>query len=157
MATIEQALEIAARAHAGQTDRQGVPYILHPLRVMHAVHGLDAQIVAVLHDVVEDTPTTLDDLRAAGFNETIVAAVDSVTHREGEPYAAYVIRAKANPVGRQVKLADLQDNSRIDRTLLRAERQERDVKRMQRYVLSYQFLSDQITEEHYTATMKPLE
>src|SRR5947208_14635665 len=74
-ATIERALQIAARAHEGQVDKEGLPYILHPLRVMDGVEGTEAKIVAVLHDAIEDTPVTADDLRREGFDEAVVAAV----------------------------------------------------------------------------------
>src|SRR5262249_4502226 len=121
MATIEKALQIAARAHEGQRDKEGLPYILHALRVMLAVQGEEAQTVAVLHDVVEDTPVTLDDLRAAGFSEAVLAAVACVTHRKGQPYADYVVGCKGNAVARPVKLADLGDNARLDRTILRPQ------------------------------------
>ena len=154
MATIEKALQIAAKAHEGQKDKEGLPYILHPLRVMMAVQGEDAQIAAVLHDVVEDTPVTVDDLRAAGFGEQVLAAVQCVTHRKDEPYADYVVRCKANDIARRVKLADLEDNSRLDRVLLRPQRLERDLARIRRYALSYKFLTDQITEQQYRTLME---
>src|SRR6516165_4662820 len=115
MATIEKALQIAAGAHEGQKDKEGLPYILHPLRAMMSVQGEEAQIVAVLHDVIEDTSVTADDLRRAGFSEQLVAAILCVTHRKDESYADYVVRCKANAVARQVKLADLTDNWRLDR------------------------------------------
>src|SRR5437764_1310945 len=102
MANIERALQIAAKAHEGQKDKGGLPYILHPLRVMMRVEGEEAQIVAVLHDVVEDTPVTADDLRQAGFSERVLAAVLCVTHRKDEPYADYVVRCKGNEVARRV-------------------------------------------------------
>jgi (p)ppGpp synthase/HD superfamily hydrolase len=153
MATIEKALQIAARAHEGQKDKEGLPYILHPLRVMAGVTGVEAQIVAVLHDVLEDTPVTADDLRQAGFHEDIVTSVLCVTHRRDESYADYVVRCKANPVARSVKLADLQDNSRLDRTILRPQRFEADVARLRKYLLSYKFLTDQVTEEQYRSLM----
>ena len=153
MATIERALQIAARAHEGQRDKEGLPYILHPLRVMMGVEGEEAQIVAVLHDVVEDTSVTLDDLRQAGFREGTLAAVECVTHRKDEPYAEYVVRCKGNEIARRVKLADLQDNSRPDRTILRPQRLQQDLARIRRYALSYKFLTDQITEDQYRALM----
>jgi (p)ppGpp synthase/HD superfamily hydrolase len=154
MATIEQALQIAAKAHEGQKDKDGKPYILHPLRVMAAVEGEEAKVVAVLHDVVEDTAVTLDDLRAAGFSETILTAVQCVTHRQEEPYADYVVRCKANDIARRVKLADLEDNSRLDRVLLRPQRLQADLARLRRSVLSYKFLTDRITEEQYRSLME---
>ena len=115
MASIEKALQIAARAHEGQKDKDGQPYILHPLRVMNAVEGEPAKIVAVLHDVIEDTSVTPEDLRREGFDEVVLAALDCVTHRKGEPYADYVVRCKGDRIGRRVKLADLEDNSRPSR------------------------------------------
>jgi (p)ppGpp synthase/HD superfamily hydrolase len=154
MATIEKALEIAARAHAGQVDKEGLPYILHPLRVMAAVEGLETKIVAVLHDVIEDTPVTADDLRREGFAEPIVASVLLVTHRKDEPYADYVIRCKGDDAARRVKLADLEDNSRLSRAILRPERMDHDLARIRRYVLSHKFLTGRITEEQYRAAME---
>jgi hypothetical protein len=153
MATIEKALQIAAQAHESQKDKEGLPYILHSLRVMGRVEGEEAQIVAVLHDVVEDTPVTLDDLRRAGFSEAVLAAVRCVTHQKDQPYADYVVGCKGNPTARQVKLADLADNSRLDRTILRPQRLQADLARIHRYVLSHKFLTDQITEEEYRALM----
>lgn len=154
MATIEKALQIAAKAHEGQKDKEGLPYILHPLRAMMAVQGEEAQIVAVLHDVIEDTPVTADDLRRAGFSEQVVAGVLCVTHRKDEPYADYVVRCKGNEVARQVKLADLTDNSRLDRTILRPQRFEADVARLRKYLLSYKFLTNQLTEKQYRSLME---
>src|SRR3954451_4706993 len=124
MATIEKAIQIAALAHDGQVDKEGLPYILHPLRVMAGVEGLEAKIVAVLHDVIEDTPVTADDLRQEGFSEAIIAAVLCVTHRKDEPYADYVVRCKGNEIARRVKLSDLEDNTRLSRTILRLDRIE---------------------------------
>jgi hypothetical protein len=154
MATLEKAIQIAVAAHEGQTDKEGLPYIMHPLRVMGRVSGVDAQIVAVLHDVVEDTDTTLDDLRGAGFAESIVAAVACVTHDKSEPYAEYVIRCKVIPVARQVKLADLEDNGQLTRLLLRPGRIQDDLTRLHRYALSYKFLTDKLTEAQYRQEME---
>lgn len=152
MPTIEKALQIAAKAHEGQKDKSGEPYILHPLRAMMSVQGEEAQIVAVLHDVIEDTSVTADDLRRAGFSEKVVHAVLCVTHGK-EPYAEYVVRCKDNDIARRVKLADLEDNSRLARTILRPERFDADVARLRKYFLSYKFLTDQITEQQYRRLM----
>ena len=149
MATLENAIEIAAQAHAGTKDKQGSPYILHPLRVMMGVEGEAAQIVAVLHDVVEDTNVTLEDVRQAGFSKEVVEALALVTHRPSESYCDYVIGCKGNSIARQVKLSDLRDNSNISRMLLRPERFDSDAARIQRYVLSYRFLTDAIEEDQY--------
>jgi len=154
MATIEKALQIAARAHEGQKDKEGLPYILHPLRVMNIVQGEEAQVVALLHDVIEDTSVTADDLRQAGFSDRIVLAVLCVTHRKDEPYADYVVRCKGNDIARRVKLADLEDNSRLSRVLLRPQRLQADLARIRRYVLSYKFLTDQLSEQQYRSLME---
>ena len=153
MATIEKALQIAARAHEGQVDKHGQPYILHPLRVMSAVEGDDARIVAILHDVIEDTSVTADDLRREDFGEPILEALDRLTHRKGEPYAEYVIRCKGHEIARRVKLADLEDNSRLSRAILRPDRIEPDLERVRKYLLAYKFLTDMLTEEQYRAAM----
>lgn len=130
MSTLERAIAIAAEAHAGQLDKAGAPYVLHPLRVMLRVSTPEARIVAVLHDVVEDSEWTFDGLRAEGFTEEILAALDSVTKREGESYDEFVRRAAANPIGRQVKLADLADNMDLSRI---AEPSGRDHERIEKY------------------------
>lgn len=118
---VNSAIALAADAHAGQVDKAGVNYILHPMRVMLQFSDPTYQIVAILHDVVEDTTITLDDLRTAdvsgvefGFPDEVVDAVDALTRREGERYGAYLLRAAANPIARAVKVADIKDNlSRI--------------------------------------------
>jgi hypothetical protein len=154
MATLEKAIELAARYHAGQKDKQGLPYITHPLRVMQRVQGESAQIVAVLHDTLEDTELTEADLRRAGFAEDVIAAVKAVTHDKGEPYADYVVRIAKLDVPRRVKLADLEDNARLDRALVRPGSIERDWPRLHRYVLSYKFLTGALTEEQYRGLME---
>ena len=153
MATIEKALQIAARAHEGQVDKHGQPYILHPLRVMEAVEGEEARIVAILHDVIEDTSVTADDLRREGFADDVLEATDRLTHRKDEPYSEYVLRCKGHEIARRVKLADLEDNSRPSRTILRPDRIEPDIERVRKYLLAYKFLTDMLTEEQYRAAM----
>lgn len=109
--------ELATQAHAGQVDKAGQPYILHPMRVakrFHLVQEVDFAVVALLHDVVEDTHVTLNDLHRM-FPTHIVAAVDAITHRKNEPRDAYYQRVKANPLAHRVKLADVDDNSDPER------------------------------------------
>ncbi len=130
MSTLERAIAVAVAAHAGQIDKAGRPYILHPLRVMLALDTTDDQIVGVLHDVVEDTDVTLEALRAEGFSEAVLAALASVTNRADEDYPAFVLRAAANPIGRRVKLADLRDNSDLSRI---AHPTQKDFERLERY------------------------
>jgi len=115
MANLDRAISIAATAHTGQKDKSGQPYILHPLRVMFTVRTEEERIVAVLHDTVEDTEVTFELLRQNGFSETIIEAVNSVTKQPGENRMDAARRAKANQIGRQVKLADLKDNMDIGR------------------------------------------
>ncbi len=153
MATLEKAIEIAARAHAGQQDKQGGPYILHPLRVMLRVQDDEARIVGVLHDTIEDTQLTEDELRREGFSERVLAGLRLVTHDKSEPYADYVVRCAADPIARQVKLADLEDNSRLDRALVRRGRLEGDFRRIHRYYLSYKFLIGELSEADYRQAM----
>lgn len=157
MATIERALQIAAEAHEGQTDKEGLPYILHPLRVMLLVDDPDGRIVAILHDVVEDTDVSLGVLQQAGFSETILQAVRCVTHVRGESYADYVVRCRNNAIAKQVKLADLRDNARLDRTIIRPQRIDADKRRICKYLVSYKFLTDQIDESTYRELMVDLE
>lgn len=113
---VERARQVAVQAHLGQTRWNGDAYVTHPFRVAEAMlrRGIteDGQIVANLHDVIEDTDVTLDDLRAFGFSEEQIVAVDSVTKRNGENYLDFVLRAKANPIGRCVKIEDIEDNLR---------------------------------------------
>ena len=157
MSNIAAAIRIAAEAHANQLDKDGRPYILHPIAVMMHVPPGDAQVVAVLHDVVEDTSVTFDDLARAGFAESVLASLRLVTHAKDEPYAAYVIRCKADPVARAVKLADLRDNTRPERAMMRPAVLDRDARRMARYLLSYNFLTDAISEADYLSAMEEVE
>jgi len=137
MSTINVAIAMAAVAHAGQQDKGGKPYILHPLRVMAAVDGLDEKIVAVLHDTVEDTSVTLDELRVAGFSGVIVDAIDRLTKRPGETRIDAAKRAMGNPLSLAVKLADVNDN--LDVTRLPHFR-ERDFQRVQEYLIVREML-----------------
>lgn len=157
MSTLEKAIEIASQSHAGVLDKQGEPYILHPLRVMLNVRGLSAQVVAVLHDVVEDTDVTLEDIRNAGFSEDVVTGLALVTHKREMSYADYVIGCKQNAIAQEVKLSDLRENTRLDRALMRADRFADDTSRMQRYILSYQFLKDELPEPEYRKMMAAIE
>ena len=128
---LERAIEIAAGAHRGQQDKAGEPFILHPLRVMNACSTRPEQIVAVLHDLVEDSELTLEDLRREGISEDLVAAVDAMTRREGETYVDFVDRTARNPIARTVKIADLRDN--LDMTRL-ADPTQSDLQPSQKYV-----------------------
>jgi (p)ppGpp synthase/HD superfamily hydrolase len=131
MSTLERAIAIAAEAHAGQVDKAGTPYVLHPLRVMLGLSSTDERVVAVLHDVCEDCPGwSFDRLRSEGFSNRIIDALQSVTKRDAEGYDDFVRRSAANPIGRRVKLADLHDNCDLSRI---AAPTERDLQRTGKY------------------------
>ncbi|WP_435170978.1 HD domain-containing protein [Falsirhodobacter sp. 1013] len=127
---LERAIEIAAQAHRGQVDKAGQPYILHPLRVLQTCTTNEERIVAALHDVIEDSDWTLDDLRREGLTEELVGAVDAMTRRDDETYADFVDRASRNPIARAVKIADLRDNLNTSRL---ADLTDADVQRTQKY------------------------
>lgn len=139
MSTLERAIAIAAEAHRGQTDKAGAPYILHPLRVMLRLRGADERIVGVLHDLIEDTDWTLERLRSEGFSPAVIDGVDAVTRRDGENYEAFVLRAGRDPLGRRVKLADLQDNSDLSRI---PEPTAKDRERLERYRRAIELLEN---------------
>lgn len=113
--TLDEAIQTARRAHEGQLDKSGRPYIAHPLRVMGTLRDEHERMTAVLHDVVEDTSVTLADLTAAGCPEEVVAAVAAISKQPGEDQAAYLARVSANPIARAVKRADIADNMSPDR------------------------------------------
>ncbi|MGO4741698.1 HD domain-containing protein [Bosea sp. 2KB_26] len=94
MSTLARAIEIAAKAHDGQRDKAGEPYIAHPMRLMarFLASGQEQNaIIAALHDVVEDSDWTIEDLRREGFTENVVSAVDALTRRDGEEYITFVV------------------------------------------------------------------
>jgi len=115
MSSLERAIEVAARAHTGQVDKAGQPYILHPLRVMLQVSGLHERMAAVLHDVVEDTDLTLEDLACEGFPEDVIQAIGALTKREGETRIQAAERTAAHPIALVVKMADVTDNMDLSR------------------------------------------
>lgn len=121
---------IAEKAHADQVDKAGEPYIGHPAHVAASVEGDKAKAVAWLHDVVEDTSTTFDDLRAAGVDDEVLAALELLTHDKSAPYMEYVAAIKKNDLARTVKLADLAHNSDLSRLL---EVTEADLRRVEKY------------------------
>lgn len=130
MSTLERAIAIAAQAHAGQKDKGGQPYILHPLRVMLRVSGDAERIAAVLHDVVEDTDVSLAQLASEGFSPEVVEAVDALTKRHRETRIEAAHRAAAHPVARAVKLADNAENLDLSRI---PNPSDRDLARMEEY------------------------
>lgn len=138
MLLYQQALAIAKDAHKGQVDKAGVDYIQHPLFVASLVEGELAKTVALLHDVVEDSDWTLEDLRKEGLPEEVVQAVGILTKKRNENYEEYILRVKQNPLARQVKLADLKHNSDLSRL---ANVTDRDRKRAEKYRQAIAFLT----------------
>ena len=107
---LDKAQAICTERHAGQVDKAGEPYYLHPFAVAEAVDGEYAKTVAYLHDIVEDTDATFEWLASQGFPVEVVEAVDAITRREGETYGDYIARVGRNRLARAVKIADLKHN-----------------------------------------------
>ncbi len=134
-ATIERwlpgrAVALAAEAHLGQFDKAGEPYIEHPMRLMLRAESPVEKVVAILHDVVEDTRWTLEQLEGEGFAPAVIAALDRLTRREDESYEQFIERVDEDPLARRVKLLDLEDNADLDRI---PEPTERDRDRVAKY------------------------
>lgn len=130
MATLERAIAIAAAAHAGQVDKADQPYILHPLKVMLRVSSEQERIAAVLHDVVEDTSVSMEQLAEEGFSSAVLAAVEALTKQPGETRIAAAKRAVKNPIARTVKLADNAENRDLSRI---KNPSEKDFARLKEY------------------------
>ncbi|MBA2563833.1 MAG: HD domain-containing protein [Gemmatimonadetes bacterium] len=135
---LEEAIALAVEAHRGQRDKAGAPYILHPLRIMGSMQTETEKVVAMLHDVVEDTEWTIERLRERGFVEEVLTAVDALTRRPEESYEAFVDRAATNPVARRVKIADLEDNMDVRRI---GTVSERDANRLTKYHRAWRSLT----------------
>ncbi len=135
---LERAIEIAVQAHKGASDKGGSPYILHPLAVMYNLDRDDEKIVGVLHDVVEDTQWTFEKLLDEGFSVTVVDALRSVTKQGGgEDYFDFIQRAKKNPLGRKVKIADIQHNMDVTRIKVISDK---DATRLNKYKKALEIL-----------------
>jgi (p)ppGpp synthase/HD superfamily hydrolase len=140
MATLQRALEIAVEAHKNQKQKDGTPYALHPIRLSLSLTTEEQKIVALLHDVVEDTEWTFEDLEREGFSGTIMAALRLLTHNDGSPYDEYVERLASNPLARAIKMADLTDNMDFKRI---PEPTEKDFARFQKYHRAWKRLQDE--------------
>jgi len=131
------ALELAVEKHKNQTDKAGNPYILHPLHVMENVNSKEGKIVAILHDIIEDTDITEDYLLKIGLSKRIVDAVVALTRSEDMDYQEYIKNLSSNPLAKEVKLADLEHNMDLKRlpTL-----EEKDLERNRKYQIAYHYL-----------------
>jgi len=137
MSLIEKAISIALRAHEGQEQRNGEPYILHPLYVMQQVDGELLKTAAVLHDVVEDSDMSFESLQNEGFPGEILRLIDALTRRPDEDYSDYIARIVQTPEAIPIKLADLKHNMNALRL---QEFSEKDGERMRRYHRAYRYL-----------------
>jgi len=137
---LERAIQIAVKAHAGAKDRGGKAYILHPISVMMQCETDEEKIVAILHDVVEDTDWTFDALLEEGFSETIIEALKTVTkHSEDEDYEEFIQRSLKNEIGRKVKIADLRENLDVTRI---GELTDKDIERINKYKRALKTLTE---------------
>lgn len=138
MPDLERALQIAVQAHAGQKDKNGAAYIFHPIRVMARCTTLKAKIAGLLHDVVEDTPITFEQLQTEGFSAEILSTLRLLTHLPEVPYEEYIKEIMSDPAAIEVKIADLEDNSDIRRL---QDVDDRSVERLRRYLRAYRRLT----------------
>ena len=140
MSTIERAIEIALLAHKGQKDKSGVEYILHPLRVMERGKTEIEKICGVLHDVIEDSDWTIEDLKNEGFSEGVISVIKCLTKEtENDDYDEFIERVANNPIAVQVKLNDLLDNMDITRL---NKLNEKDLHRLSKYLRAYKRLNE---------------
>jgi len=114
-AKTKAALKLCFDAHKNQTDKSGMPYVFHPFHLAEQMKDEDTTIVALLHDVVEDTDYTIADLKRMGFPTNVLEALELLTHNDGTPYMEYVAKIKDSPIAKAVKLADLEHNSDLSR------------------------------------------
>ena len=135
---VDLALSIARKAHEGQLDKAGVDYIEHPIYVASRVDTEEEKAVALLHDVIEDSPVSAEELLQAGLPETVVTAVQILTKKKEQDYQTYLETVKKNPLARVVKLADLKHNSDLSRL---SSITEKDRERLKKYKKAIDFLS----------------
>ena len=135
---VDLALSIARKAHEGQLDKAGVDYIEHPIYVASQVDTEEEKAVALLHDVIEDSPVSAEELLQAGLPETVVTAVQVLTKKKEQDYQTYLETVKKNPLARVVKLADLKHNSDLSRL---SSITEKDRERWKKYKKAIDFLS----------------
>ena len=135
---LELALSIATKAHRGQFDKVGIDYIEHPIFVASQVDSEEEKAVALLHDVIEDSSVTAEELLNAGLPETVVTAVQILSKKKGQDYQTYLKTVKSNPLARAVKLADLKHNSDLSRLETITDK---DLERLEKYKKAIDYLS----------------
>ena len=137
-----RAMKLCYKAHHGQVDKSGLPYVHHPLHLAEQMDDEDCTVVALLHDVVEDTDYTIEDIRGMGFGDEVVEALKLLTHDKAVPYMDYIKKIASNPLATKVKLADLAHNS--DTTRLVHEPTEKDIARCRKYRKAMELLEQSI-------------
>ena len=138
-ANTKKAMKLCFEAHKKQFDKSGIPYVFHPIHLAEQMTDEVTTIVALLHDVIEDTDYTLEDLTKMGFDKPITDALQLLTHEKGVPYMDYVAKIKQNPIAKAVKLADLKHNSdttRLDNIDVKA------LERKEKYLEAIAFLNE---------------
>lgn len=135
----KKALKLCFAAHKNQTDKSGMPYVFHPFHLAEQMKDEETTIAALLHDVIEDTDYTLEDLAKMGFSPDVLEALKCLTHHEGIPYMDYIAKIKENPIAKAVKLADLAHNSELSRLDVV---DERALQRREKYRQASCLLSD---------------
>ena len=136
----KKALKLCFEAHKNQLDKSGLPYVFHPFHLAMQMMDENTTVVALLHDVVEDTEYTIHDLRSMGFKEEVIEAISMLTHDDKIPYEEYVLNIKSNPIARAVKLADLMHNSDLTRL---ENVTEKDIKRVEKYKRAIKILKEE--------------
>lgn len=131
----KKAMMIAYHAHKDQFDKGGMPYIFHPLHLAEQMDTEYAVVTALLHDVIEDSDISLEDLKAQGFPNPILEALSLLTHERHVPYLEYIQRLKENELARKIKLADLVHNSDVTRLFCMDEKSRQRLERYQRAIL----------------------
>lgn len=139
------ALKLCYIAHKDQVDKAGLPYVFHPFHLAEQMLDEDTTVVALLHDVLEDTEITLDEIREAGYGEEILEALQLLCHEDDVPYMEYIKRLQSNRIARIVKLADLQHNSDLSRLDVV---DERAVARKEKYLTAIRLLMDETSRRY---------
>lgn len=139
MNLIEKSLEIALRAYAGKIDKAGKTYILHPLRIMAKMETEEEMAVALLHDVIEDSELTAEDLLAEGISPEVVNSVQTLTKQKGESYEKFVVRVLDDRIACRVKMADIEDNINLLR--LKSVTQK-DLERVAKYHKAWHLINN---------------
>lgn len=140
----KKAMRFAYKAHKDQTDRGGIPYVFHPFTVASSMKDETSTIIALLHDVVEDTDYTFEDLKKEGFSDQVIDNLKLLTKETGEDYFNYINRISASPIAIQVKLADIKHNSQKSRL---STLNHKDIERLKKYNKAKRYLKEQLIDK----------